>query len=121
MDFADPPPAAARSCHQALREQSGGDLPRVLENHPARTVTTPSRSPSGSTTIRTVTSVSVTSGRYFSRYQKVEIAQIPARVNATAWTASLIHENRSARIRSPRSTPGWVHVGSQGSVRSAHG
>src|SRR5215469_4922497 len=34
------------------------------------------------------------------------MAQIPAAVNATAWIASLIHENRSARIRSLRSRPG---------------
>src|SRR4029453_19543205 len=39
-------------------------------------------------------------------YQKVEMAQIPAAVNASAWIASLIHENRSARIRSFRSRPG---------------
>ena len=34
------------------------------------------------------------------------MARMPAAVNATAWTASLIHENRSARIRSLRSSPG---------------
>src|SRR5215472_11183157 len=40
------------------------------------------------------------------------MAQIPAAVNATAWTTSLIHENRSARSRSFCSRPGgFMSVG----------
>src|SRR5215472_4128299 len=36
------------------------------------------------------------------------MAQIPARVKATACTTSLIQENRSARSRSRCSSPGWL-------------